>query len=69
MADKKKPTTREQEEETPPPPKKAKGLAAILEKVPKKNPVELTSYQRGKKEVVTYSDLPQEDTSSDPLDW
>ena len=69
VADKKKLPTREDEEETPPPPKKAKGLAAILEKLPKKNPVELTSCQQAKKEIVSYCDLPLEDTSSNPLDW
>ena len=69
VADKKKLPTREDEEETPPPPKKAKGLAAILEKLPKKNPVELTSCQQVKKEIVSYSDLPLEDTSSNHLDW
>ena len=49
VADKKKLPTREDEEETPPPPKKAKGLAAILEKLPKKNPVELLVSKRRKR--------------------
>ena len=65
---KKKPPTRQDEEETPPP-KQAEGLAAILENVPKRNPVELTSCQQAKKEIISYSDLPLEDTSSDHLDF
>ena len=61
------PPTHEDEEETPPPVKKAKGLAAILERIP--NKTALTSNQQAKKEIATYCDLGLEDTSSDPLDW
>ena len=49
--------------------KKAKELAAILEEVPKKNPIELTCHERAKKEIIAYSDMPIKDTSRDPLDW
>ena len=70
LADKDTPTTCEGEEETPPPAKKAKGLAAILGKVPKKSDsVRLTSRQRVEKEIAVYCDVGIEDTSSDPLDW
>ena len=50
VADKKEPPTREDEET--PPPKKPKGLAAILEKRPKKNPVELLISKRRKKSYL-----------------
>ena len=69
LADKTTPPTHEHEEETPPPAKRAKGLAAILKKVPMRSPIELTSHQRATKEIVAYSDLPLEETSRDPLDW
>jgi len=62
VADKKEPPTRECEET---PPKKAKGLAAILEELPKRI---LLNFLSAREEIVSYSDLPL-DTSSDPLDW
>ena len=50
--------------------KKAKGLASILGKVPKKSDsVRLTSCQRVQKEIAVYCDIGIEDTSSDSLDW
>ena len=64
MADKTTPPTHEHEEETPPAAKRAKGLAAILKKVPMRSPIELTSHQRATKEIVAYSDLPLEETGS-----
>ena len=41
LADKTTPPTHEHEEETPPLAKRAKGLAVILKKIPKKSPIEL----------------------------
>ena len=65
LADKTMPFTHEHEEETPPPAKRAKGLAAILKKVPKKSPIELLIKEQRKRlqHIVTC------DTSRDPLDW
>ena len=61
--------TNEDEEETPPPAEKAKGLAAILERIPRRSiSVPLTSHEQAKKEVTAYSELTVEDASIESLD-
>ena len=53
-----------------PPTKKAKGLAAILEKMPKRASVStLTPTDLVDREFNTYMDLPLEESTCDPLDW
>lgn len=60
----------ESEVEVAPPPKKAKGLAAILEKMPRRIPVStVTPTELVDREFTTYMDLPLEESTCDPLDW
>ena len=57
----------EEESEVAPPPKKAKGLAAILEKMPRRASVStLTPTELVDREFTTYMDLPLEESTCDP---
>ena len=63
-------TAPEEESEGAPPPKKAKGLDAILEKMPRRASVStLTPTELVDRESTTYMDLPLEESTCDPLDW